>query len=341
MAVTVQSRTKSIDNLFMDVLYKVQKELTDNVLLATPLWALMKMKGLMKTQIGGDKITRGIKYAVGPTVTNVQEGDSLPQGDYENKTQYEFRWRYKAVGINRTIIQDQTHQGEFAIRNYVMDKVSDMRDALPQNFETALETAQVTAETGKEWQSLRDVLPSDTTGASTGTYGLANRPLTYGSTSPKSPATGNVFNGGVYVTGTAPLQTNLRADMTTAFNAVLKIKGIAPDIIVTTWDMIEAYENFAIDSHQQVQNSKMADLGFTIFKFKGADIIPTVNATANHVRFYTSQFLEFVYDPTMWMEPTEWKWTGADEMTRVMQILCAATGLITDCPRQHADLTYA
>lgn len=346
MAFTLPSYSKTIDNAFVRTWYEIRAQAIDNCLLATPVWALMKMKGCFVEQVGGSSIERTIKHTVGPTSIAVKKGTVLPSGEIETKTAAFFTWRYVSSHVQRNIFDDQQNSGKFRIVSYVEDRLTEARDSLVQKFETDLLRAQVTSDAGDEIRSLNDVLPPDSTsGAITGTYGGITRPATYSSTSGTTfvPATGNTFWGPKYFTGTAPSDVNLRQDMVHLFNSLDLNQGEPPDILLTTQEMLETYEENAADKAYIVKDvsTALADLGFQVLRFKGQPFTWSPNVTAKNVMMMNSKWIEVVYDPTLWFDMTPWKDSSAVDPTRLAHIICTMTGPITTQPRRHGRLAYA
>src|SRR5829696_4323647 len=113
MAFTLPTFTKAIDSAFVRTWYDIRAEAIDNVLLATPVWAALKMKGCFKTQVGGTNIEKTIRHTIGPTAKAVRKGVTLPSGEVETKTAAFWNWRYCASHIQRDLFDDQQNNGRF------------------------------------------------------------------------------------------------------------------------------------------------------------------------------------------------------------------------------------
>lgn len=325
MATTLPSYTKTIDNAFTDTWYDIKAEATDNILLATVIWAKLKMMGCFKPQTGGETITRTIKYAV-PTsqVVGVARGDTLPMGETETETMAIWKWRYMAAPIQRTTLKDQQNQGKYKIKDYVKRGMEDIRNAMTQVFETSALRVNDTTETAHKYpQSLEDVLCPYANRA-TGTYGGINR--------------SNTWWQNKYKQWTAPREVNLVSDMRNLWNSI-GLNQAYPNLIVTDQTTFEMYEDFGVDATQIIKNGTggLADLGFEALKYKGADMVWTPNVTtAGDLNMYNTDFIDVMYDPTYWMEMSEWK-TIPNQFERVAHILATCT-IVTDQPRRHGKL---
>ena len=57
----VSTLSEVLNTQFTETWYEIQAEAIDNILDATPITALLRMKGAFKTQRGSDTITRTIR----------------------------------------------------------------------------------------------------------------------------------------------------------------------------------------------------------------------------------------------------------------------------------------
>jgi hypothetical protein len=331
-----------LDNAFLQTWYDIRADAVDNILNATPIWAMLKSKGCFKGQTGSEYITRTLRYGVGVTPQEVGKGDLLPMGVVETETMARWTFRNLAANIQRDTITDAENAGSAKI-NYVKQRLGEARDALTQRYETDVMRAINTAETGKNIQSLFDLLPLYTN-ATTGTYGAIARPATFAQIAAANgvyaPATGNTFWGSKYKQMTAPYEVNLVSDMKVLFNSVQNNQE-APDMLVSDQATYELYEEFAVDKSQIVKNdSKMlADLGFQNLEFKGKAWIWTPNAAVNSIMMLNTNFIEVVYRTNLWFEMTDWK-DIPNQMERVAHII-SSMNIIGAQPRRHGLLTSA
>lgn len=320
---TLPMFTKTIDNAFLQTWYEIRPDAIDNILNATVIWAALKDKGCFKDQVGGNTITRTLKYSTASTlVSPVQKGDTLPMGEVETETMAIWKWRYLAVPVQRSIIDDQQNSGKFRIKSYITQRMEEAREAMQQQYETDVFRAADTTEAAHKYiQSLNDVLVPYTSRA-TGTYGGVAR--------------SNTWWQNKYKAFTAPTETNLISDMKSLYNSVGNNQSY-PDLIITSQTIFELYEDFALDQSQIVKSGTgpLADLGFETLKFKGQDMIWTPNCDAT-VRMYNTRFIEVIKDPNLWFQMSEFK-PVANQMERVAHIISTAN-IITTQPRRHGLL---
>lgn len=338
MATTLPALTETLDNAFMHTWYQIRAQATDNILNGTPLMVLLREKGCFTKQVGGRYITRPVFYAI-PTTSDVAKGDDLGQGETETDTQAMWTWRYQAVAVQRSLFDDQVNSGPDKIRDYVSTKLERARQSFQQKHESSVFNTQVTAETGKLMQGLFDIVPTSTTGASTGTYGLIARPTAF---SVNTPSTGNTWWSPRYVSLTGPIDVTLLTDMTTLYNTCENNQQDPPDVFVTDRPTFELYEEFCRDAAQILMNGstkKVVDLGFNALQFKGGTVIWSSNMTTSHIKALNSNYIEYVYDPNMWAAMTPWKDMGGGTLAERVAHILSANNMITDQPRRHGELS--
>lgn len=339
---TIPTFTRTIDNAMMTTWLKIRPDAMDNILAATPVWAILIAAGCMTPQTGGKYINRPIRYGQA-TATAVTEGDQLPQENPELETDALWTFRNIVAGVTRSVYEDRENQGEEKVKSLVGLKLEAARDALEQKFESSMFGTHVTAETGREFQGLNDMIPPVATRA-TGTYGGIDRPLTFAAEANGvvTPATGNTWWGSKYYPGTlVDIEDNLLDDMKRLFNSCTNNQS-SPTVMLTTQALFELYETFALDASQIIKGSaagQMADLGFETLQFKGKPICWSSSVTANTMFFLNTDFIEVVYDPTLWFDMTDWKAMPL-EAKRIAHIMCTAN-MISNQLRRHGRLIYS
>ena len=343
MATTLPQWTRALDNQFVETWYEIRPDAIDNILLATPIWAMLKEKGCFKPQTGSEFITRTLKYAVGVTPAAVGKGDTLPMGVVETETMAKWTFRNLASHVQRDAFTDRENAGKFKIKDYVKKRLTEARDALVQMYETTILQPTVTDESGKLWQGLNDVVPLYAD-ATTGTYGGVARPTAYAQIGAGNgvfaPSAGNTWWGPKYKQMTAPYEVNLVSDMKVLYNSVHNNQE-PPNCLICDQATFELYEEFAVDKSQIVKDdtTMLADLGFETLRFKGKPMFWTPNVAANNVLMLNLNYVDVVFDPGMWFDMTEWK-PIPNQTDRVAHILCSGN-LISDQLRRHGRLTSA
>lgn len=330
---TLPALTETIDTAFVSTWYDIRAAATDNVLNATPIWSLLKAKGRFIRQVGGRYIERTIRYQV-PSPIAVQKGDILGEGETETQTAALWNWRYLSIPVQRSIFDDQKNSGPNQIKSYLADRITAAKDGMIQANESKLFNAHTPLEDGKDFIGLNDIVPPIAT-RNTGTYGTIARPTTFVN---DVATVGNTWWTPRYKSYTGAPEQTLVSDMKNLYNTIHN-NQIPPDIIITDQATFELYEEYGLDATQIVKNEsnqRLLDLGFDVLQFKGKPMTWTPNITAGHVLMLTSQYIDVVYDPNMWMAMTEWK-PIAKQGERLAHILSAAT-IVTDQPRRHGRL---
>lgn len=344
MPTTLPSFTRTIDNAFVTTWYDIKAEAIDNILNATVIWAALNNAGCLKPQEGGEIITRTIRYGQ-TAATDIQQGDMLPVGDTELETMAIWKWRTTASQVTRNLFKDQQNRGKYKIKDYVGQKLTAARDGLEQKYESNLLGTIDTAETNlRHFQGLHDMVPPIASRTS-GSYGGINRPSAFADTgngvyAPDTAGT-NSFWGSKYLAGTyANIDDSLLSDMKKLFNTVSANQS-DPNLILTTQELWEIYEDFSLDAVQIVKDEAtfLADLGFQVLRFKGKPMIWSSSMTAKHMLMLNTEFIDIVYDPGFWFDMTDWK-AGQLETDRIAHIVCFAN-MVSDQLRRHGRLEYA
>lgn len=333
MPTTLPQFTKAIDNYFTETWYEIKEGAIDNILLGTPIWAVLKNNGCFDTQTGGTNVEETIKYAVGPTAVPVVKGDVMGQGEIETETAAFWTFRNLSAHMQRSLIQDRENNGKFRIKDYAKKRITEAQQALQQQYELDLFNVGVsttlTDESGKRIQSLNEMIPSSTNKA-TGTYGGIAR--------------SNTWWQSIYKALTATPEVNLLSDMKSIYNSI-GLNQDYPDLLVSTQNLFEIYEEFALDQVQIIkdENTYLADLGFEVLRFKGNPLVwsPNVSTNAsntnkNTMLFLNTKWIKVIYDPNMWFDMSEWKPIPLQQ-ERIAHLLCAMV-LYTNQPRRHGRL---
>lgn len=341
MATTLPTYTRTLDDDFVNTWYEIREEAIDNILNATPIWNVLLNSGSFEEQTGGEIITRTIRYGE-ITPEQVQKGSVMTPSEPKLETLAIWDWRYIASNVQRSTFTDQKNNGPSKIKDYVGGRITAARDGLEQKYETDIFAAFTSGEGGAGIASLNDMVPL-VANRSTSTYGKIARPATYDNNTlaVDYPATGNTWWGSAYYEGVqSTVDLDLLGDMKKLYNGIHKNQA-SPNLIIMTLAMFEIYEQFAIDISQIIKDetTRLADMGFEVLRFKGKPVIYSADITAQNALFLNTDFIEFVYDPQLWFDMTDWK-PQAFEFDRAAQIICAGN-LITTQPRRHGRLEYS
>ncbi len=346
--------TRTLDDDFVNTWYEIRPEAIDNILTSNVFSLALKENGCFVPQVGGEYITRTIGYGTKSTQT-FSEGSVLTQEVKKLDTLARWDWRYFLVDINRSLIADNKNAGKFKIKDYLTRRIEAAKDALAAGMETDLFRwgAYNPSDEDDSFNGIYDICPNITaeaavgTGTASGTYatGTSNGTISRTNTWWRNFAgadsqTENVGNRLLDINN--PYSLNLVPDLRHCFNTV-NANQEAPNFIIMDQAIYEAYEDEVGDKQQIVRtgfSKKAADLGFVTMTFKGATMTYSSKLdSSGHIFLLNLNHIEFVYNPNMWFDMTNWK-ENTNQLERVAYIACMTPGLITDQPRRHGVLEY-
>lgn len=338
---TLPTYTKTIDNAFTHTWLEIQKEAADNIINANVVWAALEGAGCFKDQVGGEYISRTIRYAQ-QAATAIQRGDTLPSGETEVETMALWVWKTLATHVQRSMFDDQKNNGPSKIKDFVATKLKSAKDGLVTEYENQLHNAFQSSETGRDLCGLHNLVPPIAS-RTTGNFGNIARPTAFADigNGVYAPSAGNTWWGAKYLAGTlASVEDDLLTDMKKLYNSIMNNLE-APNLIITTQTLFELYEEWALDASQIIkdESTRLADLGFEVLRFKGKPIIWTTQMTSNHMLMLNTNHIEVVKDPSYWFDMTDWKDTplGTDRIAHIVSFL----SMLTTQPRRHGRLEYA
>ncbi len=326
---SIPSMTRDIDNIFTHTWYEIKSKAVDNVLDSNVVTAALRDRGCFKSQVGGLYLTETIRYGT-KSAQNIKKGSILSSGETELETMAKWEWRYFSSHVQRSKIDDQKNNGKLAIKKLVSTKIQAAKEALEDHLEDALfADFSATAETtDMAPQGLNEMIPVNASKASN-TYGGIDR--------------SNSWWQANYDSFSDNPEVNLLSDMKSMYNECTKHKE-APNLIIASKSKFEIYEEFAMDMTQMVQKTsgRLADLGYTVLQYKGADLVWVPDATIadtsdnDQMLFLNTNYISMYYDPQMWFDMDEWK-PIALQTERIAHILCACN-LTSSQLRRHGRL---
>ncbi len=349
--------TRTLDDDFVNTWYEIRPQVIDNVLESNVFSLALKEFGSMTPQVGGEYITRTVGYGTKSTQT-FSEGSVLTQSTPKLDTMARWDWRYFLVDVNRTLIDDNKNAGKFKIKDYLTRRIMAAKDALASDIETQLFRwgAYAPSDEDDSFNGIYDICPGQSAESAVGTgtasdsasSGTANGNIARSNTywrnwNTKGSGTSETLASKIGSPTNAPFALNLVPDMRHFFN-LINANQEAPNFIIMDQDIYEAYEDEVGDKQQIVRsafNTKAADLGFATLTFKGAPMSYSIKlASTKHIFMLNLNHIEFVYNPNMWFDMTNWK-ENTSQLERVAYIVCMTPGLITDQPRRHGHMEYA
>lgn len=352
---TLPTLTRTIDDDFVNTWYEIRAMVIDQVTEATIFWAALKNFGCLKTQDGGEYITRTVRYGQKST-QRFSKGAILDQSVPKLDTMARWDWRFFLVDVNRSLIDDAKNSGPYKIKDYLMARLEAAKDALTQDLETYITQWGAYYSGDPQPNALYDICPNYTAESAVGD-GSASDSQASGTSNGNIDRAANAwwrnwvaYNGAAeskaaFIAGdtTEPYSVGLVPDLRHFYNCV-NANQEAPNFILMDQDIYEAYEDEVSDKLQIVRNSftrQAGDLGFEAITYKGATMSYSSKlASSKHVFLLNMNHIELVYDPMLWFAPTNWKETS-NQLESVMYIVCMTPGLITAQPRRHGVMEYA
>lgn len=307
---------QALDNLYVTTWSAIKREIVDNIFGATPLFFWLRDKGQVEEVEGGKMLEEPLMYGKNPSVKSFGRGDTFTLPDHEFLTMARFPWKYIGGSVTRYFVDDQQNRG----KHMIFDRVKAAVENLKLSLIDALETQCFGAGVGTDIDGLAKIVRADApTDAGQDVVGGIDG-FTYSWWQNKRfDATGR------------SMSTYLVADMRHMYN--LCSKGTdTPNLILTTQDIYEAYENELLEIHRIV-DKKFADAGFENLTFKGKPIVWAPGCGAGLMYFLNSRYLKWKADKFANFDMTEWK-TVNNSLDRAAQVVVVGNITVSNRARQ-------
>lgn len=304
-----ESLTEVLDNLYTTTWKHIKTDVADNIFDATPLLAWMRRNNKIMDQVGGRHIEMPVSYAKNTRKKWVMKGSTMDLSDAEFLTETKWDWKYLAIPIVRFGIDDQKNRGRMQMINYAEAKLENARLSIEDEFESRLFAASGSGvDDGGAIDGLQYLVPDDPT-ASASVGGINQSTDTFWRSKTDTMSGVSFATSGV---------DRMRTMMN---NCGQNKSNDRPDIIVTGQTVYEYYED-AILGKWQFENKAMADMGFDSISFKRVPLVWSPSC-GTRMYFLNTRFLQFVRDPGMFMDMTEWKPIPSQVNDRAAQIISA------------------
>lgn len=304
----------SFDNLLTSTLDKHRASFVDAIFSARPLAYYLKRAGNLSLISGGNKIIEPLVYAENGTAETYADDDILSTEDTEVLSASEWEWRQMSVVVRMTGIEEAKNSGPEAILRLLDAKMQVAEHSAIAKFNRMFH-ADGSGNSGKDWNGL-DNLVEPITGTIGGIDAAAN---TYW-----RPAYRDTTSEAIGL-----------AKMRTAFNSAAQGND-APDVILTTQDLYEAYEAL-LQPTMRHEDKTAAEGGFQSLVFKGRPIVFDDDCAAGAMYFINSKYLKLVGHQNVWFKNTPFI-TPNNQDIRTSRILCYGN-LVSSNRRMHAVLT--
>ena len=351
---TLPSLTRTIDDDFVNTWYEIRALVINQVTEATIFWAALKQYGCLKPQVGGEYITRSVRYGEKST-QRFSKGSTLDQTVKKLDTMARWDWRYFLVDVNRSLIDDAKNSGPYKIKDYLTSRLDAAREALIQDAETYISQWGAYYDGDAQPNGLYDICAHESAESAVGT-GAGSDSHSSGTSNGNLDRTNNWWRNWVAADNSSADDATRIAGETNEPYAIGLVPNLRhmyhkinanmepPNFIMMDQDIYEEYEDEVSDKLQIVRNAftrKAGDLGFEAITYKGATMSYSRKLSATrHIFLLNMNHIELVYDPDVWFSPTSWR-TTTNQLESVMFIVCMTPGLITDQPRRHGCMEYA
>lgn len=302
------SLTESLDNLYTTTWQNMKDTVRDNIFDASPFWYWLKDKGKLKSVSGGRFLTEPLQFDKNDNIVWLKKGGTVSLNDYEFLTIAKYDWSYLAAPLVRFGVDDQQNRGKAQIMNLMNSKMENTKNSIISELETRLFAGEGTA---NEIDGLQFLVADDPTSASYNAGEIDPSTYTWWRNQTKNMTGISFATSGIYWMRNMynNCSNNLKMDM--------------PDIIVTDQTTFERYEDENL-SYYRTYDRKLADMGFKTNEFKGIPMIWSPSCSSR-MYFLNTNFINFVYDPMMYFDMTEWKPIPDQVNDRAAQIVLAAS----------------
>lgn len=309
MAATLQQISRQLDNLFTTTWYDVRKDVTDQVFQKTPFFDMMLKGGKIKKKMPeGTHWEVPIRY--GKMNANTKwfgRGAQFGLEEEQSLTRMVYQARNIGTSIVRYWDDDRKNRGAARLTGYLEEKMENTKTSLIEVLEQSMFSASPGA---LEMHSLPQLISTTPT---VGSIGGFDRSANDWMTNQTYDFTGKVIN------------TDLVPQMTHMYNLCSKWKAgtrKSPDIIITTQEVYEAYENIA-NALQMIcaWKGEQITLGFGDISFKGVPIFWCPECPAGRMYFLNTEHLAIHVDPSAYFEMTDWKPVAGNSLDKTCQIV--------------------
>lgn len=295
----------TIDSIFTSTWANRKTTATKQAFEKTPFIFWLREKGRISNEAWGTRIEIPLEYGSNDTLRWIAKGDTVPITDSELLTMAYDTYKSVAVSVVRWLADDQKNRGKQQIINLVDVKLGAAERAL--------------------WEEFERVMFADGTGSNepNGLQNIISTTPTLGTIHGLSRVTYDWFRN-QQKTSSGSFAVYGLQDMRTCMNdiAIYSQAELSDIAIVTTQQIFEWYEDECMEI-KQIQNTMMADAGFTTLTFKGKPLMWCPSAPSGNMYFINSNYLKLNCDPNYWMEMTDWKQIPNQAFDKVAQIVCS------------------
>lgn len=308
--------------LLSTTLKNYRPNLVDQIHKSNALFFMLKQKGGIKEEAGGERISQPLMYGKNSTAGSYDGYDVLDTTPQTGIDSAEYNWKQYSASITISGKEERQNAGsKTKIIDLLDSKTKQAMASLREQIGTGI-FSDGTGNGGKDLTGLVAMV------AASGTYGGINS------------ATYTWWQA--YVESTSEALTI--AKMRTAFNTATLGGKDHPDLIVTTQSLFESYEalltnfnNYVSFQTNSADSKKLGDAGFQTLAFKAVPIVFDELCNSGVMYFLNTDHMKLVvhrdanFDTTPFVKP-------GDQDARVAQILFMGN-LTCDRRKSFAKLT--
>ena len=264
-------------------------EFADNVTNKNALLKQLDMKGAINKLSGGRTIVKELDYAQNGTFKFYDGYETLDVSASTVLSAAEYDWKQAAVAVTISGKEQRQNGGAYGVIDLLSSRITNAMRTMSNEISTGI-YSDGSGYSGKQIDGLKAIVDDS---PSTGIVGGINA------------ATYSFWRN--YSSSAATSDGNIIARMNTAYNTISR--GVEhPDIIVADTVFFGYFEQ-ALQVNQRFTDSKMADAGFTTYKYKGADVVlddaSGMSTTHNRMYFLNTDYLFFDVHSDAYMTPLD------------------------------------
>lgn len=290
----------NLGQMLSTTLKKYRPTLTDNIHNSNALFFLMKDKGAIKEEDGGERIVEPLMYATNTTAGSYDGYDQLDVTPQEGIDAAEYNWKQYSASITISGKQIRQNAGR-------KEKIIDLLKAKTDQAELSMR-AQLTAGLFSDGtgNNSKDLTGLKAAVLDSGTYGGINS-ATYTWWASNVDSTSEALS---------------LADMRVAFNTGSLGGSNTPDILITTQTLFEKYEALLTSDIDMLAPGvkKMGDAGFQTLGFKGVPIVWDEDCNSTYMYFVNTKHTKLVVHKDANFDTTDFE-KPEDQDALVAQIL--------------------
>jgi hypothetical protein len=283
----------NLTEIIASTLRERQGSAADNVTNKNALLSRLSERGKVDVHSGGRTIVRELDYAENSTFKYYTGYELLDTNASLTLDAAEYDWKQAAVVITISGEDKRKNSGENGIIRLMDHRMTNAMRTLSNNLSTGL-YSDGTGSGGLQVGGLQSIVADDPT---TGTVGGINAAsFTFWR---------NIAFDATTDGGAAASASNILSYMNTVYNQTTR-GNEAPDLIPADLNYFGFFED-SQQANQRFADSKMAEAGFQVYKYKGADVVLDNDSgiSTNHMYFLNTEFLFWDVHEAANMTPLE------------------------------------